>query len=157
VRAMPDCQWRACGLPSAMRLILDRLGRRRVSQIPGGIDGRAAAARAACAAPLARLGSRLPLGSGPRLFPEGVAPGKLSRVACESYENGVLYVAYKPRHKAPHQQEVTANETSNADELRAAGVSDGAYRRSRRRPRAASTSARSTRASADGTRHGECG
>jgi dihydrofolate reductase len=36
-------------------------------------------------------------GSGPRLFPEGAAPGKLSLAACESYENGVVYLAYRPR------------------------------------------------------------
>jgi dihydrofolate reductase len=35
-------------------------------------------------------------GSGPRLFAEGAAPGKLSLAACESYENGVLYLAYRP-------------------------------------------------------------
>ncbi|MGH3645654.1 MAG: dihydrofolate reductase family protein [Micromonosporaceae bacterium] len=36
-------------------------------------------------------------GSGPRLFPEDAAPGKLSLVACESYENGVVYQAYRPQ------------------------------------------------------------
>src|ERR1051326_1719164 len=36
----------------------------------------------------------LTLGSGPRLFPEGAAPRKLSRAASESYENGVIYLAY---------------------------------------------------------------
>jgi dihydrofolate reductase len=36
-------------------------------------------------------------GSGPRLFPEGAAPGKLSLAACESYENGVVGLAYRPR------------------------------------------------------------
>ncbi len=35
-------------------------------------------------------------GSGPRLFPED-APGKLSLAACESYENGVVYLAYRPQ------------------------------------------------------------
>jgi dihydrofolate reductase len=35
-------------------------------------------------------------GSGPRLFPEGAAPSKLSLAACESYENGVVYLAYGP-------------------------------------------------------------
>jgi dihydrofolate reductase len=35
-------------------------------------------------------------GSGPRLFPEE-APGKLSLAACESYENGVVYLAYRPQ------------------------------------------------------------
>src|SRR5690348_13066845 len=36
-------------------------------------------------------------GSGPRLFPEDAAPGKLTLAACESYENGVVYVAYRPQ------------------------------------------------------------
>jgi dihydrofolate reductase len=36
-------------------------------------------------------------GSGPRLFPEGAAPAKLSLAACESYENGVVYLAYRPQ------------------------------------------------------------
>jgi dihydrofolate reductase len=36
-------------------------------------------------------------GSGPRLFPEEAGPGKLSLSACESFENGVLYLAYKPQ------------------------------------------------------------
>jgi dihydrofolate reductase len=36
-------------------------------------------------------------GSGPRLFPEGAAPGKLSLAECESYENGVVYMAYRPQ------------------------------------------------------------
>jgi dihydrofolate reductase len=35
-------------------------------------------------------------GSGPRLFPEEAAPAKLSRAACEPYENGVVYLAYRP-------------------------------------------------------------
>ena len=35
-------------------------------------------------------------GSGPRLFPEGAAPHSLSLATCESYENGVLYLAYRP-------------------------------------------------------------
>ena len=38
----------------------------------------------------------LTLGSGPRLFPDGAAPGKYSLAACESYENGVVYLAYRP-------------------------------------------------------------
>jgi dihydrofolate reductase len=37
----------------------------------------------------------LTLGSGPRLFPEGSAPGKLSLAACESYDNGVVYLDYR--------------------------------------------------------------
>jgi dihydrofolate reductase len=36
-------------------------------------------------------------GEGPRLFPEGAAPAKFSRAACESYENGVVYLAYRPQ------------------------------------------------------------
>ena len=36
-------------------------------------------------------------GSGPRLFTEEAAPGNLSLAACESYENGVVYVAYRPQ------------------------------------------------------------
>lgn len=36
-------------------------------------------------------------GSGPRLFPEEAAPGNLSLAACESYENGVVYLAYRPQ------------------------------------------------------------
>jgi dihydrofolate reductase len=35
-------------------------------------------------------------GSGPRLFPEGAAPAKLSLAGCEAYENGVVYEAYRP-------------------------------------------------------------
>ncbi len=35
-------------------------------------------------------------GSGPRLFPEDAAATKLSLEACESYENGVVYLAYRP-------------------------------------------------------------
>jgi dihydrofolate reductase len=36
-------------------------------------------------------------GSGPRLFTEDAAPAKLSLSACESYENGVLYLNYRPQ------------------------------------------------------------
>jgi dihydrofolate reductase len=36
-------------------------------------------------------------GSGPRLFPEEAAPGKLSLAGSESYENGVVYLAYRPQ------------------------------------------------------------
>ncbi len=36
-------------------------------------------------------------GSGPRLFPEGAAPVKLSLSACVSYPNGVVYQAYRPQ------------------------------------------------------------
>ncbi|MGZ4177719.1 MAG: dihydrofolate reductase family protein [Solirubrobacteraceae bacterium] len=34
-------------------------------------------------------------GSGPRLFAEGATPLKLERVACESYDNGVVYLGYR--------------------------------------------------------------
>jgi dihydrofolate reductase len=36
-------------------------------------------------------------GAGPRLFPEDAAPIKLSLAASESYENGVVYLAYRPQ------------------------------------------------------------
>src|SRR5436305_8269185 len=36
-------------------------------------------------------------GSGPRLFPEEAASRGLSLAACESYENGVGYLAYRPQ------------------------------------------------------------
>ena len=36
-------------------------------------------------------------GHGPRLFPQNDKPGKLSLAACESYENGVVYLAYRPQ------------------------------------------------------------
>jgi dihydrofolate reductase len=36
-------------------------------------------------------------GHGPRLFPEEAAPRNLSLAACESYENGVVYLAYRPQ------------------------------------------------------------
>ena len=36
-------------------------------------------------------------GSGPRLFAEDASPGKLSREAYESYDNGVVYLAYRPQ------------------------------------------------------------
>jgi dihydrofolate reductase len=36
-------------------------------------------------------------GSGPRLFPERAARDKLSLAACESYPNGVVYLAYRPQ------------------------------------------------------------
>jgi dihydrofolate reductase len=35
-------------------------------------------------------------GSGSRLFPDGAAPAKLALAACESYANGVVYLAYRP-------------------------------------------------------------
>jgi dihydrofolate reductase len=35
-------------------------------------------------------------GTGPRLFPDGAPPRKLALAASESYENGVLYLAYRP-------------------------------------------------------------
>jgi dihydrofolate reductase len=36
-------------------------------------------------------------GSGPRLFPEEAASGRLSLAASETYENGVVYLAYRPQ------------------------------------------------------------
>ena len=36
-------------------------------------------------------------GTGPRLFPEGGAPVKLERTGCEAYENGVVYLGYRPQ------------------------------------------------------------
>jgi dihydrofolate reductase len=36
-------------------------------------------------------------GSGPRLFPEDAAPLELSLAACESYENEVVYLNYRPQ------------------------------------------------------------
>ena len=36
-------------------------------------------------------------GSGPRLFTEDAAPGKLALAACQSYDNGVVYLAYRPQ------------------------------------------------------------
>jgi dihydrofolate reductase len=35
-------------------------------------------------------------GSGSRLFNEDVAPGKFSLAASDSYDNGVVYLAYRP-------------------------------------------------------------
>jgi dihydrofolate reductase len=43
-----------------------------------------------CVYPLTR-------GSGPRLFPEDAAPLKLSRAASESFDNGALYLNYRPQ------------------------------------------------------------
>ena len=36
-------------------------------------------------------------GSGPRLFADGAAPGKLSLAASESFEHGVVYLSYRPQ------------------------------------------------------------
>ena len=36
-------------------------------------------------------------GSGPRLFPDGAAPSTLSLAASDSYDNGVVYLAYRPQ------------------------------------------------------------
>jgi dihydrofolate reductase len=41
-----------------------------------------------CVYPLTR-------GTGPRLFTNGAAPGKLSLAVCEPYDNGVVYLAYR--------------------------------------------------------------
>jgi dihydrofolate reductase len=35
-------------------------------------------------------------GSGPRLFTEDAAPGKLELATSESYDNGVVYLNYRP-------------------------------------------------------------
>ena len=35
-------------------------------------------------------------GSGPRLFPEDAPPAKFALAGSESYENGVVYLAYRP-------------------------------------------------------------
>jgi dihydrofolate reductase len=35
-------------------------------------------------------------GEGPRLFPDGATPAKLSLARTESYDNGVIYLAYRP-------------------------------------------------------------
>ena len=34
--------------------------------------------------------------AGPRLFPEEATPATMSLAACETYENGVVYLAYRP-------------------------------------------------------------
>ena len=36
-------------------------------------------------------------GPGPRLFPEGAAPGNLALAAADTYDNGVVYLAYRPK------------------------------------------------------------
>jgi dihydrofolate reductase len=36
-------------------------------------------------------------GPGPRLFPDDAEPRNFSLATCESYENGVLYLAYRPK------------------------------------------------------------
>jgi len=36
-------------------------------------------------------------GTGPRLFPDGATPGKLALAASEAYDNGVLYLNYRPQ------------------------------------------------------------
>jgi dihydrofolate reductase len=36
-------------------------------------------------------------GRGPRLFPEDAPPAGLVLAACESYDNGVVYLAYRPQ------------------------------------------------------------
>jgi dihydrofolate reductase len=38
----------------------------------------------------------LTLGAGPRLFPDGAAPGKLALEGSETYPNGVAYLHYRP-------------------------------------------------------------
>jgi dihydrofolate reductase len=36
-------------------------------------------------------------GAGPRLFPENAAPGKLALATCERFDNGVVYMVYRPQ------------------------------------------------------------
>jgi dihydrofolate reductase len=36
-------------------------------------------------------------GEGPRLFPDGAAPGRFSLASSESYDNGVVYLNYRPQ------------------------------------------------------------
>jgi dihydrofolate reductase len=36
-------------------------------------------------------------GAGPRLFPEDAAPTKLELAASEAYDNGVVYLSYRPQ------------------------------------------------------------
>jgi dihydrofolate reductase len=36
-------------------------------------------------------------GSGPRLFPDDAAPSTFEVAACETYDNGVVYLAYRPQ------------------------------------------------------------
>jgi dihydrofolate reductase len=36
-------------------------------------------------------------GAGPTLFPEEASPANLSLAVCESYDNGVVYLAYRPQ------------------------------------------------------------
>jgi dihydrofolate reductase len=42
-------------------------------------------------------------GTGPRLFPADAPPSNLSLAACESYENGVVYLGYRPQGEAGEQ------------------------------------------------------
>ena len=37
-------------------------------------------------------------GAGPRLFPPEAVPTTLTRAVCEAYDNGVVYLAYRPEH-----------------------------------------------------------
>ncbi len=37
-------------------------------------------------------------GAGPRLFPPESGPSTLTLAACERYDNGVVYLAYEPKH-----------------------------------------------------------
>jgi dihydrofolate reductase len=36
-------------------------------------------------------------GIGPRLFPQGATPSKLSLATCEAYDNGVVHLTYRPQ------------------------------------------------------------
>jgi len=39
-------------------------------------------------------------GGGPRLFPEGTDAFDLTRTAADAYDNGVVYLQYRPQHRA---------------------------------------------------------
>ena len=38
----------------------------------------------------------LTLGTGPHLFPAGATPGRLSLASARPFDNGVVYLAYRP-------------------------------------------------------------
>ena len=40
----------------------------------------------------------LTVGAGPRLFPEEQPPAKFTLARSDGYDNGVLYLAYRPVH-----------------------------------------------------------
>ena len=63
---------------------------------------------------------RLP--ADPRLrsaaLPQDAAPAKLSLAACESYENGVVYLAYRPQALKPHGGPGAGRRRTHLDALR---------------------------------------